>query len=603
MCAWGLLLLVAICRVSAFRQPQARHARAAVQGASATRARAAVRARPGSEADAEEEPPDAPRQELDWRVYRARLVAQEAKAQEAKSQQQPAPADDAAADDTGALPLVDELADDWVIETNLIETGSVILASTQQRHGFALAQQYFHKCVMLIIHHSEDMTRGIILNRPAPFKDENGWSFWFGGDVASLSDERGEREVTCLHTLDSVAAERLSIRVISGISYTSLRCAMELVALGEARREDFWCFVGYAGWGAGQLQNEMRRDSGSTWRLVSADGGVLLRELMRQQREGQGAEGGQGDGLGDGLGTWERLMRQIGQGSLEVDSSAGSFADRMLRAWIRANLRPLPAASAPGLAAIAAAAASEAAASAVVLESGAVLRAAPCCASFTLRRQFLHKALVLLLRAGRSGSIGVVLNLPTPAKVVPVGAGGIGGGGGSSQGSVSGGQGSGGRLLLFGGTLALRDSSVVWLHRKAQLEGEPLGSSGLFRIPGADALAAVERDLAVEADFVGVLGALAWRPGELEREVAAGHFSPVVDPESVPWDQIWQLADPSSTHAAGVGGQLPGRDVWEAVTQAEPSSIIGGLLDVDATESEIELADLALVKWVDMFLS
>ena len=62
---------------------------------------------------------NAEKEEMDWREMRARLVAGEQGA-------------------TGG--------EDFVYESPLIEQGSVILGGTKQDFGFALRQQYFHKC-------------------------------------------------------------------------------------------------------------------------------------------------------------------------------------------------------------------------------------------------------------------------------------------------------------------------------------------------------------------------------------------------------------------------------------------------------------------------
>jgi putative transcriptional regulator len=494
----------------------------------------------------------------DWRAYRAKLVAQETKTSPAAQSRE-----------------ADATTDGWVHETPLIEQGSVILASTQQRYGFGLHQQYFHKSVMLILTHSPDFTKGIILNRPTSFTNRDGFPLWFGGDVQSFEEEPSVRETTCIHTLTSPAAERMSLRVISGIYATSLECAVELVSQGHASKDDFWTFVGYAGWGPGQLQDELDRKSGSSWRLVSADSGVVLRELVEQRSAG---------GDSDGIPVWERLMRHIGHGTSEVDSSAGGFADRMLREWVRFHLRPLPPTPTLTVAAVAAAArASDGERSPVVLENGSVLRSATSVSAFTLGRQYLHKALVLMLRTGREGSVGVVLNRPCAAHLAYPASGRK-------------------RHVLFGGQLALRNENILWFHRNTALSGEAVGKSGLYRTTGEAALEAIKRGDAVESDFVCVHGILAWGKGALEREVAAGKFVPVVNADNVPWEAIWSLADPQTTQAKPTGVASAGADLWEQVRASEPSEILGGL-EGESTDGDEELADLALLKWVDTFLS
>jgi putative transcriptional regulator len=543
--ACGLLALCAADHVGGLRSRVLRTPRARSSRIRASDAR-------GDAADDERGPAPA---ESDWRAVRARLVAQARAAQEPASA--PAPT-------TG-----------WVIETPLIEQGSVILASTEQQYGFGLSQQYFHKSVMLVLSHSDDFTRGIILNRPTPFLDDDGWPLWFGGDVMSLMNERGQREVTCVHTLRSAAAERLSVGVIPGVSYTSLACAQELVAQGVASPSDFWTFVGYAGWGPGQLQDELDRASGSSWRLCSADSGLLLRELIEQQRNGTDS---------DGIETWARLMGQLGHATSEVDASAGGFADRMLREWVRVNLRPMQPTRALTRAAVAAAArAAEGERSPVVLEPGSVLRSAAVVSTFTLGRQYMHKALLLLLRTGRQGSVAVLLNRPSAAHLAFPKSGRR-------------------RHVLFGGQLALRGENMIWLHSSPTLLGEPVGSSGVFKTSSDEAMRAIERGEAAESDFACVHGVLAWGAGGLESEVAAGHFVPVVDTTHVPWSAVWSLADPRSTQAMPAGVASAGGELWERVRAAEPAEILGGL-EREVADGDVDLADTALLRWVDTFLS
>ena len=111
----------------------------------------------------QEEPPKL--DDKDWRAFRAKLVA----AQQAGE-----------GGDGGASTTPEG---GFMYATPLIEQGSVILGGTDQEFGFALRQQYFHKCVILLLTHDEGFTKGIILNRPSALTLD-GWRLWFGGDVA-----------------------------------------------------------------------------------------------------------------------------------------------------------------------------------------------------------------------------------------------------------------------------------------------------------------------------------------------------------------------------------------------------------------------------------
>ena len=75
----------------------------------------------------QEEPPKL--DDKDWRAFRAKLVA----------------AQQAGEGGVGGASTTPEGG--FMYATPLIEQGSVILGGTDQEFGFALRQQYFHKCV------------------------------------------------------------------------------------------------------------------------------------------------------------------------------------------------------------------------------------------------------------------------------------------------------------------------------------------------------------------------------------------------------------------------------------------------------------------------
>ena len=67
----------------------------------------------------------------------------------------------------------------FVYESPLIEQGTILLGGTEMGLSFALRQQFFHKCVLLLIEHNERFTKGIILNRPTAL-ELDGWRIWCG---------------------------------------------------------------------------------------------------------------------------------------------------------------------------------------------------------------------------------------------------------------------------------------------------------------------------------------------------------------------------------------------------------------------------------------
>jgi hypothetical protein len=111
----------------------------------------------------------------------------------------------------------------WAYESgDVIERGSLIVSNPIQDFTCGgLRQQYFYKCVVLVVEHDPNSwTKGIILNRPTDFTIGNDltqdWKFWFGGDVNGMNSEE-EPSFTCLHRLESALAKDLSDPVVKDI--------------------------------------------------------------------------------------------------------------------------------------------------------------------------------------------------------------------------------------------------------------------------------------------------------------------------------------------------------------------------------------------------
>jgi len=470
----------------------------------------------------------------DWRDVRARLVAQEQKA---------AP----------AAQRGDEGTAGFMYESPLIEQGSVILGGTKQDFGFALRQQYFHKSVMLLLQHDESFTKGIILNRPSAL-ELDGWRVWFGGDVAEggmfRGQSKGEREIVCLHSLQSEEAARLSLPVIRGVSQTTLEGAQSLVSKGSASKSDFWLFVGYAGWAPEQLQGEVERDS---WYLAAADSSVLLGQLLEQgttlppPSQGEAA-------AGDGLLTWERLMTSIGKAD-EVERTRGNIEDRMLKEWVRTYLLP------PKLD-IEAQRPPEVAESIAKLFDGSVvgtvLRCGAAANCFTLQDQYLYKALLVVLHQTPQGvTVLVTLNRPTANAVqlnLP----------GRPKRHIS----FGGDARVRGNSLDIDSNGLLWLHQQEGLGGTAIGDSGVWRIPSAEAAELIKKERCSLDEFLVVGGVVAWDKEELEKRVAAGEVEAVVQPARL-WPQLWTCASIAEGDSLEEPPQLSdGTGLWWASTQA-----------------------------------
>ena len=142
----------------------------------------------------------------------------------------------------------------------------------------ALAGTYFGTTITYICEHNDEGAMGIMVNRPLEltlaelFEQLNISTddvncrqvpVFEGGPVAS---DRG----FILHTNDVHFESSLGLD--NGLMLTTAREVLEAIANG-AGPHDYLVALGYAGWGEGQLENEMQQNS---WLNCPADTQVLF---------------------------------------------------------------------------------------------------------------------------------------------------------------------------------------------------------------------------------------------------------------------------------------------------------------------------------------
>jgi putative transcriptional regulator len=142
-----------------------------------------------------------------------------------------------------------------------LSTGKLLIANAH------LEDQNFKRSVILICEHSDDGTFGLALNRPLELsvneviEDLDDWNapLYLGGPVQPNT-------IHVLHRLgDKIEG---STEIVDGVfwggDYDEIRRLIELKA---ATADDFRFFLGYSGWGAGQLNDELQ---GGSWYLSQA---------------------------------------------------------------------------------------------------------------------------------------------------------------------------------------------------------------------------------------------------------------------------------------------------------------------------------------------
>lgn len=125
---------------------------------------------------------------------------------------------------------------------------------------------FFHRSVVLLLHHEEAGSFGFIVNRPTGIKVSEilkgmdvGWSgreetvAFFGGPV---QPQLGT--VLFAPVLDETGPEDSATEVIPGVALT--QHIGDLSRLAEAPPDQFRLILGYAGWGEGQLLEEILRN-------------------------------------------------------------------------------------------------------------------------------------------------------------------------------------------------------------------------------------------------------------------------------------------------------------------------------------------------------
>ena len=151
----------------------------------------------------------------------------------------------------------------------------------------AMADPNFSRSVTLMCQHNKEGAIGITINRQSDFTlgelffqlniscDNQEISSMIVLEGGPVSPERGFVLHTPFEGFDS------SIKINDDIMVTTSRDVLAAIAAGKGPQH-FLVALGYAGWGDGQLESEMRQNA---WLSVPADKGILFESALQNRWE------------------------------------------------------------------------------------------------------------------------------------------------------------------------------------------------------------------------------------------------------------------------------------------------------------------------------
>lgn len=142
-----------------------------------------------------------------------------------------------------------------IINDNVAEKGRILISEP------FLSDNYFRRSVVYLTEHTEEGSLGFVLNKPMDLKisdvirdfPEGDFSVSIGGPVSTNT-------VHYIHTVGDLISESVPIKdgVYWGGDFDMLK---ELIMRNEINRKQLRFFLGYAGWSANQLDDELKENA------------------------------------------------------------------------------------------------------------------------------------------------------------------------------------------------------------------------------------------------------------------------------------------------------------------------------------------------------
>lgn len=153
----------------------------------------------------------------------------------------------------------------WRITVNDSLSGKLVLASP------TMGDPNFEHTVILMVEHSDDGALGLVLNRPSDMRIDDVW-----GQISTMPctlDQALLRGGPCPGPLMLLHGqpELAQVEVCEGVCFTTEEPLVRELLENQATPVSF--FLGYAGWGPGQLEEELNQGS---WLIARASREVVF---------------------------------------------------------------------------------------------------------------------------------------------------------------------------------------------------------------------------------------------------------------------------------------------------------------------------------------
>jgi putative transcriptional regulator len=137
-----------------------------------------------------------------------------------------------------------------------------------------LQDTYFKRSLVLLTKHSEDGSVGFVLNKPLEVKVTEIMNDFPSLDAdVSIGGPVGTNTIHYIHTLGDIIPS--SVHVLGNIYWGGdFDTIKSLVQEGSLTGDQIRFFLGYSGWQAGQLENELEQNS---WMITEVNPHLIMK--------------------------------------------------------------------------------------------------------------------------------------------------------------------------------------------------------------------------------------------------------------------------------------------------------------------------------------